>query len=123
MPSPDWTSPATTPQCRLRSPSAAGRDVRPLNYFEPRGLYVLSGVVALGALLLVTSASRSAWQALGLPLTSRFQIDTIAANARKPEFTRLWDLPAVGDIAVLWWRWTASTIRCGSCASSTIPTL
>jgi hypothetical protein len=78
--------------------STSGGDSEP-SYFEPRALYVLLGVGILAVLLLATVTSRTAWQGFGLPLTSRFQIELIAANALKPDFSRLWDSPALGDIA------------------------
>lgn len=74
-----------------------GRLVR--GYFEPRSLYLLFGAGALAVLVLVTGASLAVWQSLGLTLTSRYQIDQIAANMQKPEFSRLWESSAPGDVA------------------------
>jgi hypothetical protein len=68
-------------------------------YFEPRSLYLLFGAGALAVLVLVTGASLAVWQSLGLTLTSRYQIDQIAANMQKPEFSRLWESSAPGDVA------------------------
>lgn len=69
-------------------------------YYEPRALYVLFGLGVILLLLTVIGASRAVWESFGQPLTSRFQIDRIVENAQKPEFARLWDSPAVAEVAV-----------------------